>query len=135
LHAVSVRWYSIVVDCRDPAAQARWWAEALDWRIFYEAPDEVVVVPPHALDESRVIPPAERGPGLIFVPVADGKTVKNRLHIDLAPSPDAGQEAEVHRLEAMGATRASVGQDPDQVSWVVMADPEGNEFCVLSARE
>jgi predicted enzyme related to lactoylglutathione lyase len=67
--------------------------------------------------------------------LSEGKTVKNRFHIDLAPSPDAGQEAEVRRLEAMGATRARVGQDPDQVSWVVMADPEGNEFCVLSARE
>jgi catechol 2,3-dioxygenase-like lactoylglutathione lyase family enzyme len=134
---VSIRWYSVVVDCRDPAAQARWWAEALGWRIIYEAPDEVVVVPPHALDESvrRVIPPAEQGPGLIFVPVPEGKAVKNRLHIDLAPSPDAGQEAEARRLEALGATRARVGQDPDQVSWVVMADPEGNEFCVLSARE
>ncbi|HEY6314117.1 MAG TPA: VOC family protein [Streptosporangiaceae bacterium] len=132
---MSVRWYSVVVDCRDPAAQARWWARALDWRIVYEAPDEVVVVPPHALDKSRVIPPAEHAPGLIFVPVPEGRTVKNRLHIDLAPSPDAGQEAEVRRLEAMGATRARVGQDPDQVSWVVMADPEDNEFCVLSARE
>jgi len=69
------------------------------------------------------------------VPVLEGKTVKNRLHIDLAPSPDAGQEAEVHRLEALGARRVRVGQDPEKVSWVVMADPEGNEFCVLSARE
>jgi len=132
---VSIRWYAVVVDCRDPAAQARWWAQALDWRIVYEAPDEVVAVPAYALDESRVIPPAEQGPGLIFVPVPEGKTVKNRLHIDLAPSPDAGQDAEVRRLEVMGATRARVGQDPDQASWVVMADPEGNEFCVLSARE
>jgi len=69
------------------------------------------------------------------VPVPEGKTLKNRLHIDLAPSPDAGQEAEVRRLEALGARRVDVGQDPDKVSWVVMADPEGNEFCVLSARD
>jgi Glyoxalase-like domain len=69
---VSIRWYSVVVDCRDPAAQARWWAQALDWRIGYEAPNEVVLVPPYAFDESRVIPPAERGPGLIFVPVPEG---------------------------------------------------------------
>lgn len=126
---MSVRWYSIVVDCRDPAAQARWWAEALDWRIFYEAPDEVVVVPPYALDESRVIPPAERGPGLIFVPIADGKTVKNRLHLDLRPKDQA---AEVARLEALGARRVDVGQAAD-VTWVVLADPDGNEFCVLRA--
>ena len=65
----------------------------------------------------------------------EGKALKNRLHIDLAPSPDAGQETEVRRLEALGARRVDVGQDPDKVSWIVMADPEGNEFCVLSARE
>jgi Glyoxalase-like domain len=67
--------------------------------------------------------------------LSEGKTVKNRLHIDLAPSPDTGQEAEVSRLEALGARRTGVGQDPAQVSWVVMADLEGNEFCVLSARD
>jgi len=132
---MSIRWYSVVVDCRDVAAQSRWWAAALGWRIVYEASDEVVVAPPHAIDPDRDIPPAERGPGLIFVPVSEGKAVKNRLHIDLAPSLDVGQEAEVRRLENLGARRADVGQDPDQVSWVVMTDPEGNEFCVLSARE
>ena len=132
---MSIRWYTVVVDCRDVAAQSRWWAEVLDWRVAYQAANEVVLVPPHVLDQTRVIPPAERGPGLIFVPVPEGKTLKNRLHIDLAPSPDAGQEAEVRRLEELGAGRVDMGQDPDQVSWVVMADPEGNEFCVLGARE
>ena len=132
---MSLRWYSVVVDCRDVAAQSRWWAGALDWRIIYEAADEFVVVPPHALDPARDIPPLERGPGLILVSVPEGKALKNRLHIDLAPSPDAGQEAEVRRLEDRGARRVGIGQDPEQVSWVVMADPEGNEFCVLSARE
>jgi hypothetical protein len=132
---MTIRWYSVVVDCRDVAALSRWWAAALDWRIIYEAADEVVLVPPVAMDPARHIPPLERGPGLIFVPVPEGKTVKNRLHIDLAPSPDAGQEAEVSRLETLGARRVDVGQDLEKVSWVVMADPEGNEFCVLSARE
>jgi hypothetical protein len=132
---MSVRWYLTVVDCRDVAAQSRWWAEALDWRVAYEAANEVVLVPPHVLEPTSDIPPMQRGPGLVFVSVPEGKTVKNRLHIDLAPSQDTGQEAEVRRLEALGATRADVGQDPDKVSWVVMADPEGNEFCVLSARD
>jgi catechol 2,3-dioxygenase-like lactoylglutathione lyase family enzyme len=132
---MSIRWYTVVIDCRDVAAQSRWWSQVLDWRVVYEAANEVVVVPPHAIDPDRTIPRQERGPGLIFVPVPEGKTLKNRLHIDLAPSPDAGQEAEVRRLEGLGARRVGVGQDPDQVSWVVMADPEGNEFCVLSARE
>jgi len=132
---MSIRWYSAVVDCRDVAAQSRWWAEALDWRVAYEAADEVVLIPPYVLEPTRDVPPVERGPGLIFVSVPEGKTVKNRLHIDLAPSQDTGQEAEIRRLEALGATRTDVGQDPDKVSWVVMADPEGNEFCVLSARD
>jgi hypothetical protein len=61
--------------------------------------------------------------------------VKNRLHIDLAPPPDGDQEAEVRRLEALGARRVDVGQDLATATWVVMADPEGNEFCVLSARD
>jgi hypothetical protein len=133
--SMGIRWYSVVVDCRDVASLSRWWAEALDWRIIYEAADEVVLVPPRAIDPAGEMRPLERGPGLIFVPVPEGKTVKNRLHIDLAPSPDAGQEAEVRRLEERGARRVEVGQDPEKVSWVVMADPEGNEFCVLSARE
>lgn len=132
---MSVRFYTVVVDCRDLAAQARWWAEVLDWRIAFEAEDECVIVPPHALDESREIPRAERGVGLVFVSVPDEKEVKNRLHIDLAPGPDDDQAAEVARLEAMGATRVDVGQDDAAVSWVVLADPEGNEFCVLSARD
>jgi catechol 2,3-dioxygenase-like lactoylglutathione lyase family enzyme len=132
---MSIRWYSVVVDCRDVAAQSRWWAAALDWRVVYEAANEVVLVPPHAIDPARDLPPLERGPGLIFVAVPGVKTVKNRLHIDLAPTPDTGQEAEVRRLEALGARRVDVGQDRDEVSWVVMADPEGNEFCVLSARD
>jgi Glyoxalase-like domain len=132
---MSIRWYSVVVDCRDVVAQSRWWAEALDWRVVYEAAEEVVLVPPYALDQARQIPPSERGPGLIFAPVPEGKTVKNRLHIDLAPPSDGDQETEVRRLEAMGARRADVGQDPDEITWVVMADPEGNEFCVLSARD
>ncbi len=131
---MSIRWYSVVVDCRDVAAQSRWWAQVLDWRIVYEAANEVVLAPPHALDPAREIPPAERGPGLIFVPVPEGKAIKNRLHIDLAPAPDAGQDAEVRRLEGLGVQRVDVGQ-PGTVSWIVMTDPEGNEFCVLSARD
>ena len=131
---MSVRWYSVVVDCQDVAAQAKWWAEVLGWRIVYEAEDEVVIVPPHELDTGRDIPIEEQGPGLVFVPVPEGKAVKNRLHIDLAPRADDDQEAEVARLERLGATRVDVGQGGD-VTWIVMADPEGNEFCVLSPRD
>ena len=113
------RWYTVVVDSRDPAKLAEFWAAVLDFQVVYSAPDEVVV----AKDDDTY-------PQLVFVPVPEGKTVKNRLHIDLNPDD---QEAEVERLLGIGATRADVGQG--DVSWVVLADPEGNEFCVLTARE
>lgn len=131
---VSVRWYSVVFDCVDVGAQARWWAEVLGWQTVYEAADEVVIVPPHALTRGDSIPLAEHGPGLVFVPVPEGKQVKNRLHLDLAPRAADDQAAEVNRLESLGASRIQVGQ-PDDASFVVMADPEGNEFCVLSSRD
>ena len=131
---MSVRWYSVVIDCSDVAAQARWWAEVLGWQTVYEAPDEVVIVPPHALTKVDSIPVEERGPGLIFVPVPEGKQVKNRLHLDLAPRASDDQATEVERLERLGATRSNVGQSGKE-GWIVLADPEGNEFCVLSARD
>ncbi|MDQ2754558.1 MAG: VOC family protein, partial [Actinomycetota bacterium] len=112
-----------------------WWAEALGWPVVYEADDEVVIAPPHLVDPNRLVPLDERGPGLVFVPVAEAKQVKNRLHIDLAPPGGADRDAEVARLEALGARRIDVGQNPAEVTWVVLADPEGNEFCVLSARD
>jgi Glyoxalase-like domain len=131
---MSVRWYSVVVDCADVAAQGRWWAEALGWHIEYEAPDELILVPPHALAKGDSIPVEERSPGLVFVSVPEGKQVKNRLHLDLAPRAHDDQAAEVARLERLGAKRVDVGQGATQ-SWVVLADPEGNEFCVLSPRD
>jgi hypothetical protein len=130
---MSIRWYTIVVDCADVAAQGHWWADALSWTVVYEAPDEVVIVPPHAVTKGDQIPLAERGPGMVFGVVPEGKTVKNRLHIDLAPGPDDDQAAEVERLVGLGATRVDVGQV--DVPWVVLADPEGNEFCVLTPRD
>jgi catechol 2,3-dioxygenase-like lactoylglutathione lyase family enzyme len=132
---MSLRWYSVVVDCEDVAAQSRWWAAVLDWKVVNEAGDEVVIAPESALDPDSSIPGQQRGPGLVFVPVPEGKTLKNRLHIDLAPPVGADQGAEVLRLEGLGATRVDIGQDDARVTWVVMADPEGNEFCVLSPRD
>ncbi len=118
--SVSARLYGVVIDSRDPPALARFWAQVLAFPIVFEEPDEVVV----ARDDDTY-------PALIFVPVPETKSVKNRLHLDLAPDD---RDREVARLLALGATRAEVGQGPD-VSWVVLADPEGNEFCVLSTRE
>ena len=132
---MSLRWYSVVIDCHDIAAQARWWAGVLGWQITYEADDEVVIEPRHVTEESVLSTPWERvGPGLVFVTVLEGKTVKNRLHIDLAPHLDDDQGVMVESLVARGATRADVGQVEGVATWVVLADPEGNEFCVLSSR-
>ena len=91
---MSLRWYTVVVDCRDVTAQGRWWAEVLGWPIVREADDEVVIAPPHLL-EATAGRREERGPGLIFVSVPEAKTVKNRLHIDLAAGPGDDQEAEL----------------------------------------
>jgi predicted enzyme related to lactoylglutathione lyase len=118
---MGLRWQSVCVDAHDGAAQARFWAEVLGWRITFEDADEVVLEPPVGSSEEGVVP------DLLFLTVPDTKTVKNRLHIDLRPED---QEAEVRRLEALGARRVDIGQGPD-VTWVVLADPEGNEFCVL----
>ncbi|BDZ51998.1 hypothetical protein GCM10025867_42390 [Frondihabitans sucicola] len=132
---MTLRWYSIVVDSHDVKAQAAWWAETLSWPIVYDADDEVVISPPFAPELPKPETPAvERWPGFVFVPVPEEKTLKNRLHIDLAPGPDDDQKADVDALLARGATLADVGQGPD-VRWVVLRDPEGNEFCVLSPRE
>jgi len=114
------RWENLVVDARDPARLARWWAEALHYQITYEKPDEV---------EIRRGP--DELPGLVFVPVPQDKAVKNRLHIDLRPDD---QEAEIERLVDMGARHVDIGQSAE-ATWVVLADPEGNEFCVLAARQ
>ena len=81
----------------------------------------MVLEPPVGSREDGVVP------DLLFLRVPDDKTVKNRLHLDLRPGDQA---VEVKRLEALGARRADVGQS-DDVSWVVMTDPAGNEFCVL----
>ncbi|MFI8964753.1 VOC family protein [Streptomyces sp. NPDC053493] len=117
---MAVSLYQLVVDSHDPPAQARFWARVLDWRILYEAEDEIVV----GRDEHAL-------PGLCFVPVPEAKTVKNRLHIDLAPDD---RDAEVERIVGLGARRVDIGQGED-ATWTVLADPEGNEFCVLSPKK
>jgi catechol 2,3-dioxygenase-like lactoylglutathione lyase family enzyme len=138
---MALKWYTVVVDCADPQAQARWWAEALDWVVVHDTPEEAVAVPRHALAEHEDGPAGDldawmrRGQGLVFVPVPEGRTVKNRLHLDLAPHTSQDREAEIRRLLDLGATTVDVGQDPEQVTWTVLADPEGNEFCVLSSRD
>jgi hypothetical protein len=116
---MALAWEQVVVDSREPRRLGRWWAEALGWEITYDTDDEVEI----RRHEDAV-------PGLLFVAVSDAKSGKNRLHIDLRPDDQA---AEVDRLLLLGAERVDVGQG--DVSWVVLTDPEGNEFCVLRRLE
>ncbi len=120
---MDIRIQCLCIDSPDPAKIASFWQEALGWRRTWERPGEVCLEPPEGSPEDGV------APDLLFLRVPEAKTVKSRLHIDLRPKDQA---AEVARLEALGARRADVGQGPD-VTWVVLADPDGNEFCVLRA--
>ena len=113
---------SVTVDAADPAGLARWWARALDWRLGHADDGEVDVDPPAG----------EPGVPLVFVPVREPKRGPNRVHLDLDTSSPAEQRETVAFLLAHGARRADVGQG--EVPWVVLADPEGNEFCVLDPR-
>lgn len=117
-----LRIQSLTIDSRSPYELARFWAEALNGTLTGEPGDECVVTV--ALPEGGTLE-------LLFLHVFDVKETKNRLHLDFRPD---NQAREVARLEALGATKVDVGQnsDPD-TTWIVLADPEGNEFCVLRA--
>ncbi|GAA4705202.1 VOC family protein [Pseudonocardia yuanmonensis] len=113
---------NVVVDSADPRRLARFWAELLGWPVAHEAADEVDVRSPHAPWTFD----------LVFVPVTEPRNGKNRIHLDLASSSPGHQLELVERAVRLGARPADVGQHA--VPWVVLADPEGNEFCVLEPR-
>lgn len=117
---MDIRIQCVVVDAHDCEMLARFWSSVLGWRVTYETDHEWVIEPPEGSPEADV------APDIVFVKVPDDKIVKNRLHFDLRPKD---QEAEVRRIVELGATRVDIGQA--DVGWVVLADPEGNEFCVL----
>jgi predicted enzyme related to lactoylglutathione lyase len=122
----NLRIQCITVDCIDPKKVADFWAAALDWKITFEDDNEVSI---ELLDGS---PEVGRIPDILFIKNPDKKILKNRIHLDLRPQD---QKAEVARLKALGASEIEIGQSEDSdTTWVVMADPEGNEFCILRAR-
>ena len=119
----------LAIDCADPRGLAGFWCSVLDYEVKDEDEGIVTIGSPGVPgDEDRLGPVP---PTLTFARVPEGKTVKNRLHIDVNPT-DREQDEEVRRLLDLGARRVDVGQGDE--SWVVLADPEGNEFCVLADR-
>jgi len=120
------RFTEVVIDCHRPHELAAFWCAVLDYKVI-DAEGDVVEIsgwrPTAEAVRTRV-----NAPTLTFVRVPEAKTVKNRLHIDVSPI-DRARDAEVERLLALGARRVDIGQGEQR--WVVLADPEGNEFCVL----
>lgn len=114
---MTLQWQNIVIDCDNPEVVASFWSQALGLPV--KGPE----------NGEWWIEPGGESPDILFLHVPDVKSVKNRVHLDLRPQDQA---AEVERLIALGARRIDIGQG--EVSWVVMADPEGNEFCVLRAQ-
>lgn len=107
----------VVVDAEDSSRLATFWSEALGWRIVLDAPEEVEIE--GGSDDVN----------LVFVPATEAKTAKSRVHLDLVTAPDENQAGKVERLIGLGASQIDIGQGDKP--WVVLADPEGNEFCVL----
>ncbi len=118
---MTLRLQNVSVDCLDPLRLATFWADALGWRITFDDGEEVVLEPPAGSAQEGI------SPDIVFIRVPNGRVAKSRFHLDLRPSD---QFAEVQRLEGLGATRVDIGQ-PSECTWVVLADLEGNEFCVL----
>ena len=120
--SLKIAW--LTVDSRDPRTLGAFWKEALDLKVVHEDDEG---------DEFALAGKGRMGSSwnILFYKAPDEKKVKNRLHLDLIPDDD--KEAEAKRLEGLGATRVDIGQK--DVSWIVMADPEGNEFCILSPRD
>jgi len=119
----------LAIDCADPSGLARFWCSVLDYEVQDEDDGIVTIGSPMVPEGKNHLGPVP--PTLTFAHVPEGKTVKNRLHLDVNPT-DREQDEEVRRLLDLGARHADVGQGDE--SWVVLADPEGNEFCVLAGR-
>ena len=121
-----MRLVHVVIDCADPASQARFWSTALGWETGDQDDEEAVVWP------AGYSYPAPTALPLVFITVPEPKTTQNRLHLDLATTSVEHQRSQVARLLGLGAKAADIGQG--DVPWTVLTDPEGNEFCVLDPR-
>jgi predicted enzyme related to lactoylglutathione lyase len=117
-----VRLHHIVIDAHDLPKLARFWTQALGWQVLSEREREIVI----GTDENAPV-------GICFMPVTDQKIVKNRVHLDITTEAQ-DRDQEIDRLLRLGAQRVDVGQTGKE-SWTVLADPEGNEFCVIRPKE
>jgi predicted enzyme related to lactoylglutathione lyase len=117
-----VRLHHIVIDAHDLPKLARFWTQALGWKVLSEREREIVI----GTDENAPV-------GICFMPVTDQKIVKNRVHLDITTEAQ-DRDQEIDRLLGLGAQHADVGQTGKE-SWTVLADPEGNEFCVIRPKE
>ena len=122
---MAVRLTEIIIDCSDPASLAEFWCGVLGY-VVTDTDDGLVEVRP-AGTEAATSPV----PSLLFIAVPEPKTLKNRLHLDVNTT-DGDQASELERLLALGATPVDIGQG--EATWHVLADPEGNEFCLLRSR-
>ena len=120
----------LAIDCGDLSGLARFWCSVLGYEVQDEDDEIVTIGSPLAPEGRNHLGPVP--PALTFARVPEGKTIKNRLHLDVNPT-DREQDEEVRRLLDLGARHADVGQTGKE-SWIVLADPEGNEFCVLASR-
>jgi predicted enzyme related to lactoylglutathione lyase len=128
---MATRLVQITMKARDDSALGGFWATVLDWRIYSEAPGVTNLEPRTDLENNDFVYPDPVAVCIDIVASPEPKTVKNRVHVDLASTSAAHQAELVARLKDLGATPADVGQGV--VPWTVMADPEGNEFCVLDS--
>lgn len=110
-------------DCRNAFALSTWWKQVIGY-------EDLPGNPNFEGDPECLIADPVTGSQLLFIEVGDNKTVKNRLHLDLAPT-DRRRDEEIERVLALGATAVDDQRRPDGTGWMVMADPEGNEFCIV----
>lgn len=115
------------IDCADAYALSTWWKQVLGYVDVDGDPNEA------GHEECMIVAPDGHGPPLLFIEVPEPKSVKNRIHLDLRPS-DRNRDDEVDRVVALGATVVNDRRTPDGAGWVVLADPAGNEFCILRSR-
>lgn len=119
---MSVRVRHITIDCAQPYELSRFWADLTGYGEDPEDPNEPD-------DPEALLVAPDGGPGLLFVPVPESKSTKNRIHLDLQPTDRTRDEA-AERAVALGATIVADHRRPDGTGWVTLADPEGNEFCI-----